>query len=126
MKKTGGGVILSTASMAGVRPKANVAYASAKAAVIGMTKSLAVQLAPYNIRVNVINPVATETPLLKKFFGVETDEQMEEARKQRIKHIPLGRIAEPEDIAYAALYLVSDEARMLTGTSLNVDGGNAL
>lgn len=126
MKKTGGGVILSTASMSGVRPKANLAYASAKAAVIAMTKSLAVQLAPYHIRVNVINPVATETPLLKKFFGAETDEQMEEARKQRLKSIPLGRTAEPEDIAYAAVYLASDEARMLTGASLNVDGGNAL
>ena len=126
MKKAGGGVIINTASMSGVRPKANVAYASSKAAVIGLSKSLAVQLAAHHIRVNVINPVATETPLLKRFLGVETDEQLEEARKQRLKAIPLGRTATPEDVAYAALYLASDEARMLTGDSINVDGGTGL
>ena len=126
MKKAGGGVIINTASMSGVRPKANVAYASAKAAAIGLTKSLAFQLAPHHIRVNVINPVATETPLLRKFLGAETDEQFEEARKQRIKAIPLGRTAKPEEIAYAALFLASDEACMLTGTSINVDGGTGL
>jgi 3-oxoacyl-[acyl-carrier protein] reductase len=76
--------------------------------------------------VNVINPVATETPLLKKFLGVETDEQLEEARKQRLKVIPLGRTATPEDIAYAAVYLASDESRMLTGDAINVDGGTGL
>lgn len=126
MKKSGGGVIINTASMAGVRPRANPAYGSAKAAAIGLTKSLASELAKHKIRVNVINPVATETPLLKKFLGVERDEQMEEARKQRIQGIPLGRTAAPEEIAYAALYLASDEALMLTGASINVDGGSGL
>jgi NAD(P)-dependent dehydrogenase (short-subunit alcohol dehydrogenase family) len=126
MKKGGGGVIINTASMSAVRPKANVAYSSSKSAAIGLTKSLAFQLARYNIRVNVINPVATETPLLKKFLGVETDEQLEEARKQRLKVIPLGRTATPEDIAYAAVYLASDESRMLTGDAINVDGGTGL
>lgn len=126
MIKAGSGVIINTASMSGIRPKANVAYASSKAAAIGLTKSLAFQLAPYNIRVNVINPVATETPLLRKFLGIETDEQLEEARKHRIKAIPLGRTAKPEDIAYAAVFLASDESSMLTGTSINVDGGTGL
>ena len=87
---------------------------------------MAIQLAQYNIRVNVINPVATETPLLRKFFGAETDEQFQEARKKRLKAIPLGRTAKPEDIAYAAVYLASDEASMLTGTSINVDGGSGI
>jgi 3-oxoacyl-[acyl-carrier protein] reductase len=126
MKKTGSGVIINTASMAGVRPRGNVAYGSSKAAAIGLTKCLALQLAQYNIRVNVINPVATETPLLRKFLGAKTEEQLEEARKERIKSIPLRRTATPEDVAYAALYLASDEACMLTGTSLDVDGGSGL
>jgi NAD(P)-dependent dehydrogenase (short-subunit alcohol dehydrogenase family) len=126
MKKAGGGVIINTASMSAVRPKANAAYASSKSAVIGLSKSLAFQLAPHNIRVNIINPVATETPLLKKFLGAKTDEQLEEARKQRLKAIPLGRTATPEDIAYAAVYLASDESRMLTGDAINVDGGTGL
>ncbi len=126
MKKAGGGVIINTASMSAVRPKANVAYASSKSAAIGLTKSLAVQLAPHNIRVNVINPVATETPLLKKFLGANTDEEMEQVRKQRLKAIPLGRTASPEEIAYAAVYLASDESCMLTGDCINVDGGTGL
>ncbi len=126
MKKAGGGVIINTASMSGVRPKTHVAYASSKAAAIGLTKSLAFQLAAHNIRVNVINPVATETPLLRKLLGAETDKEFEDARKQRIKAIPLGRTATPEDIAYAAVFLASDESSMLTGTSINVDGGTGI
>jgi 3-oxoacyl-[acyl-carrier protein] reductase len=125
MKKIGGGVILSTASMAGIRPR-GFAYGTAKAAAIALTKSLALHLAPYRIRVNVVNPVATETPLLKKFLGVEQEDQMDAARKERVKTIPLGRTATAEEVAYAALYLASDEALMLTGTSLNVDGGSGL
>lgn len=123
MKKRGRGVIINTASVAGMRPRGHAAYGSSKAAAIGLTKSLAIQLAPYNIRVNVINPVATETPLLRKLFGANTDEEMGKARKQRIKGIPLGRTATPEDVAYAAVYLASDESSMLTGGSINVDGG---
>ena len=128
MKKVGGGVIINTASMAGIRPKArgNLSYASSKAAAIGLTKGLGLYLAPHNIRVNVINPTATETPLQRKFLGVETDEQFEEAKKQRVKAIPLGRAAKPEDIAYAALYLASDESSMLTGVCINVDGGTGV
>jgi 3-oxoacyl-[acyl-carrier protein] reductase len=126
MKKIGGGVIINTASMAGVRPRRGFAYGSAKAAAIGLTRILAANLALDNIRVNVINPVATETPLLRKFLGVEEEDQMEAAREERVKTIPLGRTAKPEEIAYAALYLASDEALMLTGASINVDGGSGL
>jgi 3-oxoacyl-[acyl-carrier protein] reductase len=126
MKKIGGGAIINTASMAGVRPRKGFAYGSAKAAAIALTRILAAHLASDNIRVNVINPVATETPLLKKFLGVEEEAQMETARKERVKTIPLGRTAKPEEIAYAAVYLASDEALMLTGVSINVDGGSGL
>jgi 3-oxoacyl-[acyl-carrier protein] reductase len=126
MKKIGGGAIINTASMAGVRPRKGLAYGSAKAAAIALTRILAAHLASDNIRVNVINPVATETPLLKKFLGVEEEAQMEAARKERVKTIPLGRTAKPEEIAYAAVYLASDEALMLTGVSINVDGGSGL
>ena len=126
MKKIGGGIIINTASMAGVRPRKGFAYGAAKAAAIALTRILALNLAPDNIRVNVINPVATETPLLKHFLGVEEESQMEAARKERVKAIPLGRTAKPEEIAYAAVYLASDEALMLTGVSINVDGGTGL
>ncbi|MFC1982235.1 SDR family NAD(P)-dependent oxidoreductase [Chloroflexota bacterium] len=126
MKKIGGGVIINTASMAGIRPRAHAAYGSSKAAAIGLTKALALQLAPFSIRVNVINPTAVETPLMKKFLGVEKDEDLEKIKKERVKAIPLGRVAQPEDIAYAALYLASDESAMLTGDSINVDGGTGI
>jgi 3-oxoacyl-[acyl-carrier protein] reductase len=126
MKKIGGGAIINTASMAAVRPRQGFAYGSSKAAAIALTKILALNLAPDKIRVNVINPVATETPLLKNFLGVKEESQMEAARKERVKTIPLGRTAEPDEIAYAAVYLASDEALMLTGVSINVDGGSGL
>jgi 3-oxoacyl-[acyl-carrier protein] reductase len=120
MKKAGGGVIINIASMSGIRPRPNMcAYASSKGAAMTLTKSLAIELASFNIRVNCINPVATDTPLLRR--GRD-----EEARKAMISTIPLGRLAKPEDIAYAALYLASDESQMLTGTCINVDGGRGV
>jgi 3-oxoacyl-[acyl-carrier protein] reductase len=126
MKKNGGGCIINTASMAALQPRANCAYGSSKAAVIGLTKSLAWQLAKFNIRVNAINPDSTETPLLKKFLAASTDEQLEENKQQRKKMIPLGRLVKPEDVAYAALFLASNESSMFTGSALNVDGGSAI
>jgi len=119
MKKAGGGIIINTASMAGIRPVARIAdYASSKGAVITLTKALAIELAPYNIRVNCINPTITETPLV---------ELMSEEWKKSIKSVlPLGRLAKPEDVAYAALYLASKESAMLTGMGINVDGGHGI
>ena len=124
MKKQGSGVIINTASIAGVRarPGLNV-YCASKGGVILLTKALAIELAPYNIRVNAINPVATDTPMLLGFIG---DRDLEEGRKAFIATIPLGRLAIPEDIANAALYLASDEASMLTGTCIDVDGGRGI
>lgn len=119
MKKSRNGVIINNASIGGVRPRLNnTAYASSKSAVIMLTKSLALELAPYNIRVNCINPTYTETGMTAHFS--------EERIKASISTIPLGRGAKPEDIAYAALYLASDESSMITGIGLNVDGGRGL
>lgn len=122
MKEAGGGVIINTASISGVRPRpGNLAYASSKAAVIHLTKALALDLASSKIRVNCINPVAADTPMLEQFFPEGANVQ--EARESTEGTIPLGRLATPEDVAYAALYLASDESAMLTGTCINVDGG---
>jgi len=119
MKKAGGGVIINTASLFGVRPpKGTAAYSSTKGAVITLSKVLALELAPHNIRVNWISPTTTQTPLIKSLT--------EEERKAAVNAVPLGRLAEPEDIAYAALYLASDESSMLTGTGISVDGGRGV
>ena len=121
MKRQGGGVILNTASTAGIRPRPGLsAYAASKGAVIILTKALALELAPFKIRVVSINPVATDTPMLPGFFG-----QMDprEARERFIASVPMGRLNRPEDIAHAALYLASDEAEMVTGTAFEIDGG---
>jgi len=117
MKKVGGGVIINIASLAGIRPGGprNAAYMSSKGAANALTKALAIELAPYNIRVNCVNPILTDTPMLKLLS--------EEAKKAFISIVPLGRIAKPEDVAHAALYLASEESAMLTGSSINVDGG---
>jgi len=121
MKQQGCGVILNTASTAGIRPRPNMsAYAASKGAVIALTKALALELAPFKIRVVSINPVATETPMLTSFFGTADPE---EARARFLATVPLGRLNRPEDIANAALYLASDEAYMVTGTAFEIDGG---
>jgi len=121
MKRQGGGVILSTASTAGIRPRPGLsAYAASKAAVIGFSKALAIELAPFKIRVVSINPVATDTPMLPDFFG---NADPVEARARFLSSIPMGRFNTPTDIANAALYLASDDAYMVTGTAFEIDGG---
>jgi 3-oxoacyl-[acyl-carrier protein] reductase len=121
MKRQGGGVILNTASTAGIRPRPGLsAYAASKGAVIALTKALALELASFKIRVVSINPVATDTPMLPEFFGTADPV---EARKRFTASVPLGRLNRPEDIAHAALYLASDEAYMVTGTAFEIDGG---
>ncbi len=124
MKRQGGGVIINTASISGVRPRpGNAAYSASKGAVIILTKSLALELAPFKIRVNCINPVVVDTPFLEKNIDMN---QLEEAKKTMLSTIPLGRLCQPEDIAHGALYLASDESAMVTGESLNVDGGRGI
>jgi 3-oxoacyl-[acyl-carrier protein] reductase len=125
MKAAGGGVIINLASISGIRPRpGNIAYATSKAAVILLTKALALEVAGFHIRVNCINPVGTDTPMLGKFFAEGVS--LEEGKKATINTIPLGRLSMPEDVANAALFLASDESSMLTGTCIDVDGGRAI
>ena len=124
MKKQGGGVILNTASMSGVRPRPGLsAYSASKGAAIILTKALAIELAPFKIRVNCINPVVTDTPFLEKTIDPN---QLEGAKRAMLSTIPLGRLGQPEDIAQAALYLVSEESSLVTGVGLDVDGGRGI
>ncbi|MEM8791629.1 MAG: glucose 1-dehydrogenase [Pseudomonadota bacterium] len=118
-----GGVFLNIASTAGVRPRPGLTwYNGSKGAAIILTKSMALELAPSNIRVCAINPVAGETPLLEKFMGEDTPEKREAFQAT----IPLGRFSRPLDIANAAVFLCSDEAEFLTGICLEVDGGRCV
>ncbi len=123
MDKQGGGNILSTASTAGLRPRPGLVwYNASKAWVINATKCMAVELAPKNIRVNCLCPVAGETGMLADFMGEDTPE----IRAKFKSVIPLGRFSQPRDMANAALYLVSDEADFITGVALEVDGGRCV
>ncbi|EFG2885813.1 SDR family oxidoreductase, partial [Escherichia coli] len=123
MEEQGGGVILTTSSTAGLRPRPGLAwYNASKGWTITATKSMAVELAPKNIRVNCICPVAGETGMLATFMGEDTPER----RAQFKSVIPLGRFSTPLDIANAALYLCSDEANFITGVALEVDGGRCV
>jgi 3-oxoacyl-[acyl-carrier protein] reductase len=123
MRQAGGGVILNTASTAGIRPRPGLTwYNASKGAVITMTKSMAVELAPDRIRVNCLCPVAGETPLLASFMGEDTPER----RAKFIATVPLGRFSTAADVANAALFLASDEAEFLTGVALEVDGGRCI
>ncbi|MGI9382709.1 MAG: glucose 1-dehydrogenase [Methyloligellaceae bacterium] len=124
MRSQGGGVILNTASTAGLRPRPGLTwYNGSKGAAITLTKSMAVELAPDKIRVNAICPVIGVTGMLEQFMGVPDSP---EARAKFIATIPLGRMSEPDDIAAAAVYLASDEAAMVTGVALEVDGGRCI
>ena len=122
-RSQGSGQFLNIASTAGVRPRPGLVwYNSSKSAAIGVTRSMAIELAAEGIRVNAINPVAGETPLLTKFMGEDTPEKRAAFRAS----VPIGRLSTPSDIANAALYLCSDEASMLTGVCLEVDGGRCI
>jgi 3-oxoacyl-[acyl-carrier protein] reductase len=124
MKAHGGGVILNTASTAGIRPRPGLAvYNASKAAVISLTRTLALELAPHRIRVVSICPVATDTPMLPSFIGVDRGVDEAEGRQRFIATIPWGRLNRAEDIARSAVFLASDDAEMVTGTAFEVDGG---
>ena len=123
MKKLKKGVILNVASTAGLspRPKLNW-YNASKGWMITATKAMAIELAPHNIRVNAIAPVAGVTPLLKSFMGGDTPEK----KKAFLSTIPIGRFSTPQDMGNAACFLCSDEASMITGSILEVDGGRCI
>ena len=118
-----GGRIVLVSSTAGQRGEPMHAdYAASKGAMISFVKSMAVELAPFGIRVVALNPVAGETPMLKTFMGEDTPAR----RAQFIASIPLGRFSQPRDIANAALFLASDDADFITGVCLEVDGGRCV
>ncbi len=122
-KAQGRGVILNIASTAGVSPRPRLTwYNASKGWVITATRSMAVELAPFGIRVVALNPVAGETPLLKTFMGEDTPEM----RAKFLATIPIGRFSQPEDLGNAACFLCSDEASMITGVALEVDGGRCI
>ncbi len=123
MKGRKKGVVLNVASTAGVSPRPNLSwYNASKGWMITATKSMAIELASVGIRVNAINPVAGETPLLKTFMGADTPE----IRAKFLATIPIGRFSQPEDMGNAACFLCSDEASMITGVALEVDGGRCI
>jgi 3-oxoacyl-[acyl-carrier protein] reductase len=123
MKSERGGSILNIASTAGISPRPNLTwYNASKGWVITATKSMAIELASNNIRVNALNPVAGETPLLSTFMGEDTPE----IREKFLSTIPLGRFSTPEDMGQAAVYLCSDESSLVTGTTIEIDGGRTI
>ena len=123
MKKQKRGAILNVASTAGLspRPKLNW-YNASKGWMITATKAMAIELAPYKVRVNAIAPVAGKTPLLKSFMGGDTPKK----KQAFLSTIPIGRFSTPQDMGNAACFLCSDEASMITGTILEVDGGRCI
>ncbi len=124
MRKNGGGSIINIGSVAGIRPRPGLTwYNSTKGAVNILSQSMAVELAPDNIRVNAICPVMGETGLLEAFMGVP---DTPENRARFVATIPMGRMSRPEDIARATLYLASDDAAFITGVLLPVDGGRTI
>jgi 3-oxoacyl-[acyl-carrier protein] reductase len=122
-RRQGGGCFVNIASTAGLRPRPGLTwYNGSKGAVIAITKSMAVELAPEKIRVNAICPVIGETGLTSTFMGGDTPE----LRARFVASIPLGRMSTPKDVAAASLFLASDDAEFLTGVALKVDGGRCV
>jgi 3-oxoacyl-[acyl-carrier protein] reductase len=124
MKKARRGVFLITASTAAMRPRGGHVYAASKGAVVTLTGSLAMEAAPHGVRVVAIAPVATDTPMLAQFMGKAG--MSEEARARTIATVPLGRLNQPEDLARTAVFLASDDAAMITGSCIAVDGGRCI
>lgn len=123
MKARGKGAILNIASTGGVSPRPNLTwYNASKGWMITATRAMAVELAPSGVRVNALNPVAGETPLLATFMGQDTPE----IRAKFLASIPLGRFSTPADMGAAAAFLCSDDASMITGVAMEVDGGRCI
>ncbi|MBT2569718.1 glucose 1-dehydrogenase [Planococcus sp. ISL-110] len=126
MKKQKCGSIINIASVSVDRPRPGLnAYVASKGATISLTKALAIELAPYNIRVNAINPGPADTKMLGEFTATGSDEDDTKENTFR-KSVPLGDLITPEAIANCVLYLSSDLAKMMTGSVVNVDGGRGI
>lgn len=125
MKRAKRGVFLVTASTAAIRPRpGGQIYAASKGAVVTLTKALALETAPYGVRVVAIAPVATHTPMLPTFMNKKEVDAEGLARYQAT--VPLGRLNQPEDVANTAVFLASDDAAMITGSVVEVDGGRCI
>ncbi|ANU24037.1 SDR family NAD(P)-dependent oxidoreductase [Planococcus donghaensis] len=126
MKKQNCGSIINIASVSVDRPRPGLnAYVASKGATISLTKALAIELAPYNIRVNAINPGPADTKMLGEFTASGVDEGETKENIFR-KSVPLGELITPDAIANCVLYLSSDLAKMMTGSIVNVDGGRGI
>ncbi len=124
LRKRGRGVILNIASTAGLRPRPGLTwYNGSKGAAITLTQSMAVELAPDRIRVNALCPVMSSTGMLELFMGVPDSPAN---RAKFVATIPMGRLAEPEDVAKAAVYFVADDSDFITGVCMPVDGGRTI
>jgi 3-oxoacyl-[acyl-carrier protein] reductase len=125
MKRQKSGVFLVTASTSAIRPRPGVqTYSASKGAVVTLVKSLALESAPFGVRVVAIAPVATETPMLATFMGKQVVD--EEGMTRYRATVPLGRLNTPDDLAKVAVFLASDDAAMITGTCVEVDGGRCI
>jgi 3-oxoacyl-[acyl-carrier protein] reductase len=125
MKRQRRGVFLITASTSAIRPRpGGQTYAASKGAVVVLAKALALETAPHGVRVVAIAPVATHTPMLPTFMNKR--EVDEEGLRQYVATVPLGRLNEPSDIAATAVFLASDDAAMITGSCVEVDGGRCI
>ncbi len=125
MRQRGGGVIINTASVAGLRGTPGlIAYGASKHAVVGMTKSAAVELAPAGIRVNAVCPAPIETRMMRSIESGAAPDDPEAFKKQAIERIPLGRYGEPDEVAALVAFLASDEAAFITGGIYPIDGGS--
>jgi 3-oxoacyl-[acyl-carrier protein] reductase len=125
MKRARRGVFLITASTSAIRPRpGGQTYAASKGAVITLAKAMALEMAPHGVRVVAIAPVATHTPMLPTFMNKR--EVDEEGLRQYVATVPLGRLNQPEDLAATAVFLASDDAAMITGSCVEVDGGRCI
>ena len=122
LRRAGGGSIVNISSVLATMGSGNsVAYTASKGAITAMTRTVSVELATENIRVNCVHPGAIETPMVQELLG---DDQ--EGRREMIARHPIGRVGEPEEVASGVLFLASDESSFVTGATLVIDGGNTV
>jgi NAD(P)-dependent dehydrogenase (short-subunit alcohol dehydrogenase family) len=131
MRRAGGGAITNIGSIATSRPGNNPGYGTAKVGILGLTKATASAYAVDNIRCNLVSPGHVDTPFLRRSTAYSPNDwstslENPENVRRRVEHTPMGRLVQPEEIAYAFLFLASDEAGMITGANLAVDGGASL
>jgi NAD(P)-dependent dehydrogenase (short-subunit alcohol dehydrogenase family) len=131
MRRAGGGSIINIGSIATSRPGGNPGYSTAKVGILGLTRAAASAYAADNIRCNLVSPGHVDTPFLRRSTAYSPNDwstslDNPENVRRRVERTPMGRLVQPEEIAYAFLFLASDEASMITGANLAVDGGASL